>query len=614
MAKRPSAANPSKTARIEVACRVAYELGLLLGILTLVLIALSGWATQHVDIDRTVDATHVQGSAPNPGIFHVGESVPIYRFHEDWQQVIGRAKVAKIDGDRITFEYDPNKFRWEMGRHGRVLSVSGTTCRVNLGQQNGFSVGDGLNVFDGRTLVGVVQFIKLGATESTAAILQRGQKIPNALFNGKVVSEYTVATQVVFNNSPILQIVDYLGYVIVVVGYSLLWRKYRGSPFLAILPPLRQRLQPSATVKIAFHAAIGIPILWVLTNFGIRCVGYLIYLTYYYFLHTPMPIGIGTDALLQAHQPLFFLLLIAYEAVLWSKGSSPIGLVLKRIAFRGGIFGHTAKEPAEHVTMWCLQAIIVYTFARTLGGFVQGNFNSGILASWPKAPPVVVPETNPLSLEGFARTLHSIGYALTHAPSPPYEDAMFLSLDSAIYNACILACLVGYAYSLVSYLWGKRIRNVDFTIVGWLTNAVCYGPLFGVVIWQMLPPLIGQDPIVTPGFLRTMTFTIAVTLNAIYTLSIWNLGTMFGVMTDKGVRTSGFYSIVRHPNYTIESVMFVLFYCRELSSVGQWIAVSGFVIIYWLRSEREDQFMGASNPEYLTYREKVPYKFIPGLY
>jgi protein-S-isoprenylcysteine O-methyltransferase Ste14 len=130
----------------------------------------------------------------------------------------------------------------------------------------------------------------------------------------------------------------------------------------------------------------------------------------------------------------------------------------------------------------------------------------------------------------------------------------------------------------------------------------------------MTPSLIGRDPVLTQGLLRDFVLITELILNILYTMSIWNLGTMFGVMTDKGVRTSGFYSVVRHPSYTLESLMFLMMFLNGLSSSSQWLAIGVFIFNYYVRSEREDQFMSESNPDYKIYQEKTVYKFIPGIY
>src|SRR3569832_1684825 len=110
----------------------------------------------------------------------------------------------------------------------------------------------------------------------------------------------------------------------------------------------------------------------------------------------------------------------------------------------------------------------------------------------------------------------------------------------------------------------------------------------------MTAQIVGKDPIFASGPLFYFGLCAELALNFVYTLTIWNLGTMFGVMTDKGVRTTGFYSVVRHPSYTTEALMFVVVFLKGLTGGGQWLAAAMFFVIYWLRSEREDDFMGSS--------------------
>jgi protein-S-isoprenylcysteine O-methyltransferase Ste14 len=80
------------------------------------------------------------------------------------------------------------------------------------------------------------------------------------------------------------------------------------------------------------------------------------------------------------------------------------------------------------------------------------------------------------------------------------------------------------------------------------------------------------------------------------------------------VRTSGYYAVVRHPSYTLESLMFVMLELKGLTTGAQWLPMGMYLFTYYLRSEREDHFMSVSNPQYPNYRQNVPFKFIPGVY
>lgn len=192
-------------------------------------------------------------------------------------------------------------------------------------------------------------------------------------------------------------------------------------------------------------------------------------------------------------------------------------------------------------------------------------------------------------------------------------ESYFSLARYAIWSAAIVGCMFGYGYSILSPLWDHHIRNLDFTITGWVTNAVCY-PLLGFVLVSLTPALSGNEPTFTGGPWPVFVFSVELLLNILYTASIWNLGRKFGVMTDKGLVDRGFYSVVRHPGYTLEVGMFLCLCLHGLSSPINWLAaVLTFVVPYYLRSERDDHFMTVSNPDYPAYKLSVPYKYIPGL-
>ena len=130
----------------------------------------------------------------------------------------------------------------------------------------------------------------------------------------------------------------------------------------------------------------------------------------------------------------------------------------------------------------------------------------------------------------------------------------------------------------------------------------------------MVPSFTGSSPIITDGPLNMLMLSLGLIFNVLYTLSIWNLGTMFDLMVDKGVRTSLFYNVIRHPNYMLEACMFFTIEMIGLTSGIEWAAILMFFFLYWIRSEREDNFMNYSNPDYEPYTRKTPHKFIPGVY
>ncbi len=593
--------------RAEPICRVAYEFCLLLAVLSMVVVLTLRWNTRYFNVDATNDSTHVSATVTTPERFSIGEHFSAYRFNPDWQEPIGKVEVAGRIENSITFKFDPSSFRWPMGRQGRVIGVENNVYTINLGSNLGLVKGNRLNLFDERLRVGQLEVIDPQPDESRAVLVsyRTPSAVPQSLL-GLTVGEFEIANQITVEQITGLPAVEGGLVIAILLGYCGLWIRLKSSPLEAVGPKLLARFPRHPLTTKIFQSLLGIPIAWFGSEFLARSSFYFIRILSENLAHAPLNLNIPS-------WPLALVVLGIYEGLLWS-GKSPIKAAGAWIAFKGGLFRREAREMPEHLTMWLFHLVIVYAFGRTLGAFLQENASQGLSASWPKAPPVKLSGVEPVSLDGFARTIHSTAYALTNAPHPANFADGFLTFQTAVYNLCILGCLLGYGYSLCSWIWGKKIRNIDFTLIGWASNAVCYGPLLGVVLWQMLPPAMGREPTVTNESIVVLMLLVAGLLNVAYTLSIWNLGTMFGVMTDMGVRTTGFYAVVRHPSYTLESLMFVVLMFRGLSNPAQWFAVMGYLVIYWLRSEREDQFMTASNPEYTSYKENVRYKFIPGIY
>ena len=83
MISRPSTGDRQNSGRFNPFCRIAYELALISGIVTLALAAFQGAFTSHATVDAIVDSGHAQALADNPAAFRAGVTYPLYRFHEN---------------------------------------------------------------------------------------------------------------------------------------------------------------------------------------------------------------------------------------------------------------------------------------------------------------------------------------------------------------------------------------------------------------------------------------------------------------------------------------------------------------------------------------------------
>lgn len=549
---------------INTLCAVSYELAFVLVVVLALLAPIHALFERHLVVAETLSDTSALVRGDVRGL-EVGDEVPLYRFNYQWKTPIGSSHVSKVGDGEVLIDIDEPSMSWPLGIHGKLVrGAEGPYAEL----ARVFEPGEQLHIFSERKNVGAATITSVAGTKHTLSL-------PDGLPEGElVVSEFSYATAASHVASRLLSATEALVLFLALTLYGVVYAYSRERPLLRFGRFLRSLSVPRAPIFWLTNLAVGIPFSWFLGTMPLYLGAYLLGVLAPYF---------GSSLYLSPYAAYYapsasIAVGIAYYVYLFWYRKSPVLAFWHFISYKGRS-GIERVSFARGLTMWALHLTIVYAFGWTLLGFLVGDLQAAISYGWP-----------PRSLEDFFSQSKFIIWALT-----------------------VVGVLIGYGYSVVSILWGRYIRNLDFTITGWLTNGFCY-PFLGVVIWQMVPSFTGTDPIITAGPLLYLMLVAGFLLNFLYMLSIWNLWTLFDLMADKGVRTSGFYSVVRHPNYALESAMFFATELVGLSAGIHWLGIAVFFFLYWIRSEREDNFMGYSNPMYEKYRESAPYKFIPGIY
>ena len=597
-------------ARLNRFVHEAFVAALTLFMLLLPLAPLHQLNTRHHNVSRVVDHSRLEFELGEGSNLKPGRELGIYRFNPGWRAPIGRAVLERIESGKAVARYDAAGFSWPMGIQGSVVELRGGFARIDIGDQNGLRERTELNVYRARTWVGRLRVRRVRTHDADCVIERRA----HADLLGATVSPYTIPTQVAYLNAPWVMGLEYA--VLVLFGLFVLGRLWQRDRYARIAQMIRGLLARLRKAQLLIHVVIGPPAIYVLVSVSLLAVAHvgaqLAQVLAGTSMAPPLASLWNTLSAPSLRLPASLLVGTLYYLVLLRKRRSPLGLLWQRLRYRPPTYRwfpwHQVRSYPwldRFVLNWVLQLLLAYAFAHTLWGFLASNLAAMGDLGWRDLG---------LDFHDPAAFLPSLGAMLASTPDYKSSEALFGIVRLALFSVTIVGCIVGYGHSIVSILWTKSIRNVDFTLLGWITNGVCYGPLLGTALWRFVYPAFGSEPGITEGPLYHAIFAADLFLNLLYTLSIWNLGTMFGVMVDKGVRRSAFFSVVRHPNYTLEAAMFYVSFLPDMTKPAHYLSGLTYFITYWIRSEREDMFMTASNPEYAQYKKAVPWKFVPGIY
>jgi protein-S-isoprenylcysteine O-methyltransferase Ste14 len=120
---------------------------------------------------------------------------------------------------------------------------------------------------------------------------------------------------------------------------------------------------------------------------------------------------------------------------------------------------------------------------------------------------------------------------------------------------------------------------------------------------------IGQ-PATASGSPLMLARAIIIASNVLGLVTMFNLGRSFGVfMAFREIRTTGLYSVVRHPMYLTDILLRVGYLISHFTP----FIVAAFIVssaCYVYRALLEERFL-SKQPEYIEYLRRVKYRFIP---
>ena len=208
----------------------------------------------------------------------------------------------------------------------------------------------------------------------------------------------------------------------------------------------------------------------------------------------------------------------------------------------------------------------------------------------------------PLMLNFFFSNFKNLLLADINFSWYPFIFTLMFTIDTFIFS-------FGYAFEFKSIK--NVVKSVEPTLFGWAVAIICYPP-FNSIVGKYVPW--GANDYVQ-FWNPTITFIARVMIIILLVIYVWAtvaLGAKASNLTNRGIVSRFPYNIIRHPAYISKNLLWWL----TLLPVINWKFALGMLfwtVIYYFRAVTEENHLGG-DPDYLEYKKKVKWKFIPYVY
>jgi protein-S-isoprenylcysteine O-methyltransferase Ste14 len=178
--------------------------------------------------------------------------------------------------------------------------------------------------------------------------------------------------------------------------------------------------------------------------------------------------------------------------------------------------------------------------------------------------------------------------------------ALFIYVDTAVYS---------FGYVVEASFLNNRIKSVEPTLLGWVVCLWCYPP-FNEFSFKIFDHQVFDIAHTYPTWVNGALTCVISILWGIFAWASVALGFKASNLTNRGIVDYGPYRFVRHPAYVAKLLIWVIqcvFFAKFF--VGMLL---GFALIYGLRAWTEERHLSA-DPDYIAYKRKVRWLFVPGL-
>lgn len=176
-------------------------------------------------------------------------------------------------------------------------------------------------------------------------------------------------------------------------------------------------------------------------------------------------------------------------------------------------------------------------------------------------------------------------------------------------------------YLLEAPFLKNTIKSVEPSLLGWAVALMCYPP-FNAQVTQLIGWYSTDFPQFWNMYVHIVLNILILILMGIYAWASVALGWKASNLTNRGIVSKWPYAYVRHPAYICKNTAWLIWGIPmlliaikdpNLSVFTVLFGLAGWAFLYYMRAMTEEIHL-SSDPEYMAYKYKVPYKFIPKIW
>lgn len=217
------------------------------------------------------------------------------------------------------------------------------------------------------------------------------------------------------------------------------------------------------------------------------------------------------------------------------------------------------------------------------------------------------------------------GLAINYSNASGFLPALWQFIDDTSDMWITIMLMLTNLIFAVSYLteldlFKNKIQSIDTTPLGVISCIICYYPV--ILLTNQIIPQHNEEliPVENLG-LRIFLNILTVLVNFGALLAVARLGTKSGNLTNRGIETRFPYSVIRHPNYSMQICYIILTSIPVLLLSGYsllWkaiiiVGIIAWIGIYYLRAITEERHL-IKDTAYREYAKVVKYRFIPKVF